>query len=116
MVSSPEEFTEIFHCCLINMSLPKIQVQGNHSVSFLIYWIFEKTSVLRLSAAKSKRKAIRAGYLLWQRISNRRGHTKINQKVKEALYNWTLCHHQVLKYPIANDCFYPSIDGNSKKY
>ena len=44
-----------------------------------------KTSVGRLGAAKAKNKATRTGNKLWSKIAKRRGHTKINQKVKEVM-------------------------------
>ena len=37
-----------------------------------------KAAVHQVGADKSKRKAIRAGSMLWSRITNSRGHTKIN--------------------------------------
>ena len=68
-----------------------------------------KTAFRRLCAAKSKRKAIMAGGMLCSSIPEQRGHTKINECVKIALYNWIIQYHQVLKYPISNDCVKLSI-------
>ena len=74
----------------------------------------KKTSVLRVSAAESKRKAMRAGSMLWSSIPNRKGHTKINEQVRISLYNFILQHPQAVQSPIAHDCLKVSIDGNSE--
>ena len=37
IVSTPGKFIEKIHCQLINISLIKRQVQGNHSVNFLMF-------------------------------------------------------------------------------
>ena len=47
-------------------------------------------------------------------IPNRQGHTKINEKVKKALYNFIPQYPQVVQYPIANDCLKVHIDGQSE--
>ena len=72
------------------------------------------TAVCRLCAAKTKLRAIRKINMLWSNIAKRRGHTKINQKLRKSLYNWILHHRQVMQSPIAGDCLYGSIDVNSK--
>ena len=45
-------------------------------------------------------------------IPKRQVHTKINEKVKKAIYNMILQHSQVVKPPIANYCIKVSIDGH----
>ena len=52
--------------------------------------------------------------MLCSHIANRRGHKKLNQKVREYLYHCIIHHPQVLKSPIANSCLYVSIGGHSK--
>ena len=64
-----------------------------------------------LCAAKSKFKGIRSGSTVCSSIPKRRGHSKINQQVKKALYNWILQYPQVVHSPIANVCLKVSIDG-----
>ena len=54
-----------------------------------------KTAVRRVGASKSKRKAIRAGSMLWSSIPNIKGHTKFNEQINKSLYNWILQHPQV---------------------
>ena len=74
-----------------------------------------KTAVCRFGAAKAKHKAIKKYNVLWSNIAKRHGHTKINQKVKEALYHWVIHNPQVVLSPIGNYCLYVSIDGNYEK-
>ena len=50
--------------------------------------------------------------MLWSSIAKRRGHTKINQNIKEDFYNYILYHPQVVQYPIEDYCPYVSIGGN----
>ena len=71
-----------------------------------------KTAVLRFCAAKAKRKAIKKYNVFWSNIAKRRGHTKMNKKVRESLYHWILNYPQVLLSPIADYCLYVSFDGN----
>ena len=55
----------------------------------------KETTVPRLGAAKSKRKSIRRGGMLWSIITKRRGNTIINGQVETALYNSIIGHPQV---------------------
>ena len=59
-----------------------------------------KTAVRRFVASKENYKAIKRGFLLWSNISKRRGNTKANKKVREALYHWIINHPQVVLYSI----------------
>ena len=68
-----------------------------------------KTSVCGLGAAKSKRKSIKTGNVLWSSIA------KFRQNFKESLYSYILHHPQVAQYPIENYCLYVSISSNSKE-
>ena len=52
--------------------------------------------------------------MLWSSITNRKGHTKINEQFKKYLYNWILQYPQVVQSPIANDCLKVTIDGPSE--
>ena len=70
-----------------------------------------KTAARRFCAAKSKRKEIRSGSMLWSSIPKRQGYSKINQQVKKALYNRILQHPLVVQYPIENYCIKLCIDG-----
>ena len=56
----------------------------------------QKTYVCGLCGAKSKRKVIIRGNLFWSSIPNKRGHTKINECVKTALYYWILHNLHIL--------------------
>ena len=74
-----------------------------------------KTAVRRLGSAKENCKATKKGNALWSNIAKRRGHTKIRNVFREALYHWILHHLQVMKSTFANDCLYVYFNGNSEK-
>ena len=101
------------HYHLINLSLPKIQVQGKH---FINSWCidFFLNGIILLGADKWKHKAIISGNELWSIISKFPGNKKINKQVKEALYNWILHYLQVVWSMIANCFLYIFIDGIPK--
>ena len=69
----------------------------------------KKNAVLRVGAAKSRRKEIREGSMLWSSIKNNKGHKKINEKFKKSLYNWILQHSQVVRSQLSNDYLKVSI-------
>ena len=52
--------------------------------------------------------------MLWSSIPKRRGHKKINECVKIALYNWIIQHPQVFQHSIYNDCLKFYIDGQEE--
>ena len=57
----------------------KMQVQDNHSINFLKYWMLKNTALRRMEADIINCKAIQTGGLLWSIIHKHRGHTKINE-------------------------------------
>ena len=70
-----------------------------------------KSGCWMIGISKKKLKEISTDSVLWSIIYKRRGHTKINVYVKQALYNWVLNNTQVAQYPISNEFFKLSIDG-----
>ena len=88
MVSTPEGFTE-------NIPMAPNQYEPTKNPSAIkslcrcseALDIKYKTVVCGLGEAKARRKATIAGKSLWSNTANLRDHTRINQKVKEALYN-----------------------------
>ena len=52
--------------------------------------------------------------MLWYSIPKRRGHSKINQQVKKALYNFILQYPHVLQSPIETYFIKLSIKGQSE--
>ena len=115
MVSTPERFTDN------SRMSPGITIIFKNCSARKAFHLFtevldvkKKTDGLRVGAAKSKRKAIIAGSMLWSSIPKRKVHTKINEQVNKYIYNWILQHPQVVQYPIANDCLKVYIDGHSE--
>ena len=71
-----------------------------------------KTATRQVGAAKSKHKAIKYGTTSWALKRNLKGYSKINDQIKNYLYNWIMHHLQVLQSPISNDCLKVKIDGH----
>ena len=57
-----------------------------------VLYVKKKTVFRQVGAAKSKRKAIISGTVLWSSIPKRKVHTKPNKRVNKYLYNWILHH------------------------
>ena len=74
----------------------------------------QKTDVHSLGATVSNRTAIITVNMLGCSITNIRGHIKINECVKTALYDWILQYPQVLKSQISNYCPKVYIDVHFK--
>ena len=93
MVSTPDKFTDKFP-----MSPgPSVAVRNHSARKSLrlfskVLGVKNKTVVLNVGDSKSKCKEIRPGSMLCLSITNRTGHTKINECVKKSLYNWILQH------------------------
>ena len=45
---------------------------------------------------------------------NHKGHSKINEEIKNYLYNWIMHHPQFLQSPIVNDFLKVKIDGHNE--
>ena len=97
MVSTSDIFTDN-----IPMSHGPPMISRNNSArkSLCIFTevldVKSKTAVRGVGCAKSKRKSIRAGSMMWSIIPNSKRHTKINEQVKKYLCNFILQHSQVL--------------------
>ena len=104
MVSTQRSILTKFQCHLTHLCL------NNHSARKSLRQFSEvlnvkpQTAVRRLGAAKSNRKAIISGSILWYSIQKRQGNTKINLKVKKYIYDWVIYNTQVFQYPMVNDC------------
>ena len=71
----------------------------------------KKNATRRVGATKSKRKTIRFGTAPWALKQKQKGNSKIDDQIKEYLYNWIMHHPQVLQSPIVNDFMKVKIDG-----
>ena len=76
MVSTTEEFIHKIQLSPDQYELSKNQSARKSTRHFFVHWEFIKNAVCRLAVAKSKRKAIKSGNLLWSVILKRRVHTK----------------------------------------
>ena len=77
--------------------------------------IIQKNECTQNGSSKKKRYYIWTVSALWY-ISNRhRGHTKLHENFKQALYNCTLHHTCFVQSPIDNCWHRVSIDGHTKK-
>ena len=74
----------------------------------------KKTATRRFGSAKFKRKAIKSGATPWALKPNRKENSKINDQIKKSLYNWIICHPQVVQSPIFNYCLKVNIDGKTE--
>ena len=86
MVSNPEGFTDNSSMSSGPYTTVKKPSARKALRQFLeVLDVKHRTSARRLGYAKSKRKAIRAGSMLWSIWSKRRVHTQINERVKTFL-------------------------------
>ena len=74
----------------------------------------KKTSTRQVGAAKSKLKAIEYGTTPWELKQKRKGNSKIDENIRNYIYNWIMYHPQVLQEPIVNDCMKVNIDGHTE--
>ena len=115
MVSTPEGFTDK-SVMSPNQSVTVKHISARKPLRLFLEALDVKprTDVHKLCAAKSNRKEIRAGSMFWSCIPKRRGHTKINERFKKALYSWILQHPQVFQSAIANYFLKISIGGQAE--
>ena len=78
-----------------NMIVKKCSAIKSLRLFTKVLHIKNETAVRRVGFAKSMCKTIRSGSMLRSSIPKRKGHTKINEQVKEFLYNCILQHPQV---------------------
>ena len=71
------------------------------------------TAKRRFMAAKSRRKAMKVGNILWTK-KNRKGHSKINEHIKRNLYTCITRHPQVVQSPISNDSLKVVLDDQAE--
>ena len=60
--------------------------------------------MLRIGAAKSKRRAIKVGTIQCTNKTKLEGHSKINEQIQSNLYAWKTFNSQVVQSPISNYC------------
>ena len=93
MISTPEIYTE--NSPILpgpSMIIRKTSARKSLRLFTEVLDAKKKTSFHRVGAAKSNHKEIIVISMLWSSITKRRGHTKINERVKKYFYNWILQH------------------------
>ena len=56
---------------------------------------------------------MKVGNTMWTK-KKRKGHSKINDRIKRNLYSWITLHHQVFQSPISNDCLKVIFDDQTE--
>ena len=65
-------------------------------------------------AAKSRRKAMKVGDILWTRKTKLKKHSKINDQIERNLYTWITHHPKVVQSPISNDYLKVMLDDQTE--
>ena len=78
-----------------------------------IFDVKKKTAKHFIGAEESKHRAMKVGTRLWTKKTKRKGHEKINEKIKRNLYAWITRHPQVVQSPISNDCLKVMFDDQT---
>ena len=114
MVSTPEEFAD--DSPNVPMTSTTVEKPSARKSIYLFTNILnakKKTAKLCVGAAKSKRRAMKVGNILWNK-KKRKGHSKINEQIKRNLYEWITCHPQVFQSQISNDCLKVMFDDKTE--
>ena len=69
-----------------------------------IFDVKKKTAKRCVGDTKSKRRAMKVGNSMWTNKTRRKGHSKINDRIKRNMYAWITRHPQVVQSPIPNYC------------
>ena len=115
MVSIPEVFTNN------SLRYPITPTPVNNPSSIKSLYLFtnildvkNKTDIRQVRAVTSKRKAIKAGTNPLAMRKTRNENSKINNQIKESLYNWVMHYPQVVQSPIFNYDLKVNIDGPTR--
>ena len=73
-----------------------------------------KTATLWVGADESNLKAIKYGTTPRELKQKRKGNSKINDQIKNSLYNWIMHYPQVVQSPNVDDCMEVNIAGQTK--
>ena len=104
MVSTPEEVTDDSPGLPMNQTTVKKPSARKSLCLFTNIFDVKKKTVKRgVGAAKTKRKPIKVGNILWTNITKLKGNSKINDQIRRNMYAWITPHPQNVKSPISND-------------
>ena len=76
--------------------------------------MFKKTAKGHFRAAKSKRRSMKVGNILWNNKTKRKGHSKVNDQVKRNMYVWITRHNEVVQSTISNYCLKVMFDDHTE--
>ena len=79
-----------------------------------ILYVKNKTAILQVGDAKSKRRAIKSGTTPRALKRKRKGNSIIDDHIKKSVYNLIFNHPQVVQSTIVNDCLELNIDGHTR--
>ena len=79
-----------------------------------IFDVKKKTAKHRIGAAKSKRKAMKVGNILWTKKTKLKGHSNINEQIKRNQYELITRHPQVVQSLTFNDCLKVMFDYHTE--
>ena len=114
LLSTPEGFTD--NSPNLHMKSSPVKTRSARKALCLFTNILDvqpKTAKHRFVAAKSRRKAMKVCISLWTK-KIRKGHSKINDRIKRNLYTWITRHPQVVQSPISNDCLKVMLDDQTE--
>ena len=57
---------------------------------------------------------LKVGSNLWTKKTKRKGHSKINDRIKRNFYTWITRHPKVIQSPISNDCLKVMLDDQTE--
>ena len=115
LLSTPEVF--IYNSPNVHMtSSPFKKPSGSKSLCLFTNILDAKPKTEKISfvAARSKRKAMKVGNILWTKKTKQKGRSKINEHIKRNLYTWITHHPQVVQLSIYNDCLKVMVDDQTE--
>ena len=114
ILSTPEGVTDnIPNVHLTSSEVRKPSTRKSLCLFTNILSVKPTTSKRRFVAAESRRKAMKVCNSLWTKKTKRKGHSKINEKIKRNLYIWITRHPQVVQSPISNDYLKVKLDDQT---
>ena len=115
LLSTPEGFTDKSpNVHMTSSTVKKPSASKSLCLFTNILDVKPKTTKRRFVAAKSKRKAIKVGNILWTKKTKRKGHSKINGQIKSNMYTWITRHPQVVQSQVSNDCLKVLLDDKTE--
>ena len=98
MFSIPEGFTNNSTILPITPTqVKKPSARKSLCIFTNILYAKKRNAIQQVWAAKSKRKAIKAGTTIWTKKAKQKLNSKMNDQIKKSLYNWIIRHPEVFE-------------------